>query len=124
LGPQVVVEDVRWLTPLPLWAGILAGPVAWAFDLEASYAVVKWACHTQNHEVLPLITLVSLAVVLAGAIFSWKALIRTSNETSMDGGQPRQRARFMAVLGVASSALFALQIFAGAIPHWMLDACQ
>jgi hypothetical protein len=68
--------------------------------------------------------LVSLAVVLAGAIFSWKALIRTSNETSMDGGQPRQRARFMAVLGVASCALFALQILAGAIPHWMLDACQ
>jgi hypothetical protein len=124
LGAQVAVDDVRWLTPLPLWAGILAGPVAWAFDLEASYAVVKWACHTQNHGVLPLITMVSLTVVLAGAIFSWKALIRTSNETSTDGGRPRQRARFMAVLGVASCALFALQILAGAIPHWMLDACQ
>jgi hypothetical protein len=124
LGAEVAVDDVRWLTPLPLWAGILAGPVAWAFDLEASYAVVKWVCHTQNHEVLFLITLVSLAVVLAGAIFSWKALIRTSNETSTDGGRPRQRARFMAVLGVASCALFALQILAGAIPHWMLDACQ
>jgi hypothetical protein len=124
LGAEVAVDNVRWLTPLPLWAGILAGPVAWAFDLEASYAVVKWVCHTQNHEVLFLITLVSLAVVLAGAIFSWKALIRTSNETSTDGGRPRQRARFMAVLGVASCALFALQILAGAIPHWMLDACQ
>jgi hypothetical protein len=124
LGAEVAVDDVRWLTPLPLWAGILAGPVAWAFDLEASYAVVKWVCQTQNHEVLFLITLVSLAVVLAGAIFSWKALIRTSNETSTDGGRPRQRARFMAVLGVASCALFALQILAGAIPHWMLDACQ
>lgn len=124
MGAEVAVDNVRWLTPLPLWAGILAGPVAWAFDLEASYAVVKWVCHTQNHEVLFLITLVSLAVVLAGAIFSWKALIRTSNETSTDGGRPRQRARFMAVLGVASCALFALQILAGAIPHWMLDACQ
>ena len=124
MGAQVVVDDVRWLTPLPLWAGILAGPVAWAFDLEASYAVVKWACQTQNHVVLPMITMVSLAVVLAGAISSWKALNRTSSETSMDGGQPRQRARFMAVLGVASCALFALQILAGAIPHWMLDACQ
>jgi hypothetical protein len=124
LGAQVAVDDVRWLTPLPLWAGILAGPIAWAFDLEASYAVVKWACHTQNQQVLPLITMASLAVVLAGAIFSWKALIRTSNETSTDGDRPRQRARFMAVLGVAACALFALQIVAGAIPHWMLDACQ
>jgi len=124
LGAQVAVDDVRWLTPLPLWAGILAGPIAWAFDLEASYAVVKWACHTQNQQVLPLITMASLAVVLAGAIFSWKALIRTSNETSTDGDRPRQRARFMAVLGLASCALFALQIIAGAIPHWVLDACQ
>jgi hypothetical protein len=124
LGAQAAVDDVRWLTPLPLWAGILAGPVAWAFDLEASYAVVKWACHTQNHGVLPLITMVSLAVVLAGVIFSWKALNRTSNERSTDGGQPQQRARFMAVLGLASCALFALQIIAGAIPHWVLDACQ
>ena len=124
MGAQVAVDDVRWLTPLPLWAGILAGPIAWAFDLEASYAVVKWACHTQNQQVLPLITMASLAVVLAGAIFSWKALIRTSNETSTDGDRPRQRARFMAVLGLASCGLFALQIIAGAIPHWVLDACQ
>ena len=63
MGAQVAVDDVRWLTPLPLWAGILAGPVAWAFDLEASYAVVKWVCHTQHNGVLPLITLVSLAIV-------------------------------------------------------------
>ena len=124
MGAQVAVDDVRWLTPLPLWAGILAGPVAWAFDLEASYAVVKWACHTQNQGVLPLITTVSLAVVVGGAGLSWHALMRTSNETSTDGGRPRQRARFMAILGVALCALFALQILAGAIPHWMLDACQ
>ena len=24
---------VRWLSPLPLWTGILAGPLAWALDL-------------------------------------------------------------------------------------------
>ena len=35
MGAQTAVSarDVRWLTPLPLWAGILAGPMAWAFDL-------------------------------------------------------------------------------------------
>jgi hypothetical protein len=124
LGTQVAVDDVRWLTPLPLWAGILAGPVAWAFDLEASYAVVKWACHTQNQGVFPLITIVSLAVVVGGGVLSWNALMRTSNETSTDSSRPRQRARFMAVLGLASCALFALQILAGAIPTWVLDACQ
>jgi hypothetical protein len=126
LGTQTAVDtsDVRWLTPLPLWTGILAGPIAWAFDLMASYAVVKWVCHTQRYAVLPLITIASLVVVIAAAAISWTALMRTANDTPTDGGRPRQRARFMAVLGLASCALFALQIIAGAIPHWVVDACQ
>jgi len=126
LGAKAAVETsaVRWLTPLPLWTGILAGPVAWAFDLMASYAIVKWVCVTRHYSVLPLITAASLALVSGGAIISWTALMRTANDVPTDGGRPRQRARFMAVLGLASCALFALQIIAGAIPHWVLDACQ
>ena len=126
MGAQTALDtsDVRWLTPLPLWTGILAGPIAWAFDLMASYAVVKWVCHTRTHGILPLITLASLAVVGVAAIISWKALRRTAADVPTDGGRPRQRARFMAVLGLASCALFALQIVAGAIPPWVLDACQ
>jgi len=126
LGAPVAVNagDVRWLTPLPLWTGILGGPAAWAFDLMASYAVVKWVCHTRNYAILPLITTASLAMVIGAAAISWMALRRTALDRSTDGGQPRQRARFMAVLGLASCGLFALQILAGAIPHWVLDACQ
>ena len=32
--------DARWLSPLALWTGILAGPAAWALDLSISYALV------------------------------------------------------------------------------------
>ena len=117
-------DAVRWLTPLPLWTGILAGPIAWAFDLTASYALVKWVCHTSRYGALQLITLASLAIVLGAGAVSWAALRRTADDVPTDGGRPRQRARFMAVLGLASCALFALQIIAGAIPHWVLDACQ
>jgi len=126
LGAETVVEtgDTRWLTPLPLWTGIFAGPIAWALDLTASYALVKWVCYTDAYGVLQLITVVSLAIVGGGAAISWTALMRTTNDVPTDGGRPRQRAHFMAVLGLASSALFALQIIAGAIPHWVLDACQ
>jgi hypothetical protein len=120
----VATGDVRWLAPLPLWTGILAGPIAWAFDLTASYAVVKWVCQTNNYGVLPLITIVSLAVVGGGAAMAWIALLRTTNDGPTDGGRPRQRARFMAVLGLAACALFALQILAGAIPQGVLDACH
>jgi hypothetical protein len=126
LGAQAAVnrDAVRWLTPLPLWTGILAGPIAWACDLMASYAVVSWVCQTGNYAVFPLVTLASLAVVVGGASISFTALRHTVDDAPTDGGQPRQRARFMAILGLASSALFTLQILAGAIPHGVLDACQ
>jgi hypothetical protein len=125
LGAETGVDgDVRWLTPLPLWTGIFAGPIAWAFDLSASYASVKWVCHTGTYGTLPLITVASLAVVGVAAAICLTALRRTVDDVPTDGGRPRQRARFMAVLGLASCGLFALQIVAGAIPHWVLNACQ
>jgi len=117
-------HDLRWLSPLPLWTGILAGPVAWALDLTMSYALVKWTCSSQREAPLLLMTAASLALVAGGALVSWVALQRTAADAPTDGGDPRQRARFMAILGLASSALFTLAIVAIAIPRWVLNACQ
>jgi hypothetical protein len=125
LGAQTdLAGDLRWLSPLPLWIGILAGPAAWACDLCSSYALVKWTCLSQRETVLYLITLGSLTMVACGAAVSWAALQSTAPDMPTDGGDSRQRARFMAILGLTSSALFALAIVAGAIPRWVLDACQ
>ena len=125
LGAQADLThaDVRWLSPLPLWAGLLSGPTAWGLDLGISYALVKWACATHRGDVLRLLSATALAIVAGGAVLSWQAL-RTARGEPDDGGAPRQRARFMAMLGLMSSALFALAIVAGAVPRWMLDACQ
>jgi hypothetical protein len=125
LGTQAVVaSDPRWPSPLPLWTGILAGPAAWALDLCVSYALVKWTCSSQRTLLMHLISPGCLALVLGGAAVSWWALGRTSGHTATSGGDPQARARFMAILGLTSSALFALTIVAGAIPRWVLDACQ
>ena len=121
---HVSAERVRWLTPLPLWTGILAGPVAWALDLEISYAIVKWTCAAGTERPFHLVTMLALAMTAGGAAVSWAALRRTRGDVPEDGGRPRQRARFMAILGLATSALFALTIAAAAIPWWVLDACH
>jgi hypothetical protein len=125
LGAQtdLTVADRRWLSPLPLWTGILAGPVAWAFDLEASYALVHWTCATRRVDVLHAISFVALAITMAGAVVSWIALQHVG-ASQMDAGDERARARFMAVLGLSVSLLFAMALVAGAIPRWVLDACQ
>jgi hypothetical protein len=124
LGAQADVTAVtRWTAPFPLWTGVLAGPVAWALDLCVSYAIVKWSCTVRSATVLHVMTIVALALVMTGAVTAGMALQATGKDLPTDGGTPRHRARFMAILGLTSCALFALAIFAEAIPRWVLDAC-
>ena len=113
-----------YLTPLPLWTGILTGPIVWAIDLLARYAVVKWSCRTGHSWYFDALTAASLALVAFAAVVSWNALQQTSSDEPTDGGMPRQRARFMAILGLAVSALFGLQMAAASIPNFVLDACR
>jgi hypothetical protein len=121
---DLTAADRRWLSPLPLWTGILAGPIAWALDLTSSYALVKPVCRMENSGMLALIPIICLALVASGATLSWAAFRRTAHDVPLDGGHPRQRARFMALLGLTSCVLFALQILAAAIPPSVLNACR
>jgi len=115
---------VRWLSPLPLWTGVLAGPVIWAADLTVSYALVGWACSSRQFGVLHVITLLSIVLVIAGAWICWLGLQQTRGDVPSDGGRPRERARFMAVLGLASSAFFIVAILANEMPRWVLHGCR
>ena len=106
-----------------LWLGLLAAPVAWALDLTISYAIVKWTCGSQHTFVLHLMTAMTLLMTAAGAAASWSALQRAPDEASDDGPRPIDRGRFMALLGLVSSAVFALAIVGNQIPRLLLDAC-
>jgi len=116
--------DLRWLSPLPLWTGILAGPMAFAFNLTATYALVKWTCAEDGELVLHLISVAAVLIVLGGGWISWVALQHSPEGIDTDGGTPQARARFMALFGLASSAFFLLATVANAYPQWVLDACR
>lgn len=118
----MIAGDPR--SSLLLWSGIFAGPLAWALDLGLSYALVQWTCTSGRESVLHLITLAAFVITASGGVMSWLALSRTAGTEPTDGGGAPHRARFMALFGLASSALFALTIVAGAVPRWVLDACQ
>src|SRR4051794_28795062 len=102
--------DLRWLSPLALWTGILTGPIVWGTDLTVSYALAKWTCTTQRESVLHAVLAASVVAVAVGAWVSFMALRHSTGDEPTDGPDPRQRARFMAILGLTVSALFALQI--------------
>ena len=106
------------------WAGLLAGPVAWAVDLLLSYALVQWACGGGHPAVLRIITLFSLAVIAAGALAAWQTMAASPDGASLDGSRPDDRGRFMGLLGLLACALFTLVVIAAAIPRWALDACE
>ena len=117
-------DDVRWLSPLALWTRLLSGPLAWALDLSISYAIVKWTCSSHRDGIMHAVTPAALTMIACSAMLSFAALRRTAGDVPTDGGEPRQRARFMAILGLTSSLLFAVAIVAGDIPRWVIDACH
>jgi len=80
-------------------------------------------CSSDLVQVLHLIGMIALSITAAGFAISWRALQQATHAATTDRGE-RARAAFMALLGLASAVLFAIAIVAGAIPRWMLDACQ
>ena len=106
-----------------LWTGMLLPPIAWAMDLVVRYALVKWTCGTRSTAPLQLITFGTLTLICIAALAAWRALRATPRSAPTDGGHPVERARFMAMLGLVTAALFGLATIGGAIPQWVLDAC-
>ncbi len=110
--------------PLALWTGILGPPIVWYADLTISYPLVHPACPTGSMLWLHVVTAVSLLLVAGSGLTAWSCLRSVPADAPTQGGWPVDRSRFMALVGLASSALFALAVIAQAIPRWILGPCQ
>lgn len=106
------------------WLGLLAGPIAWALNLQTNYILVQSATATGN--VLPLYftNLFFFAIAVSGGILSWRIAGRLKHESSDAPPKDLNRQRFLVHLGMLSSALFALIIVAQTIPVSMLNPAQ
>lgn len=106
-----------------LWTGVLAGPLLWFLNQQANFALTPWACRTQQVEVLHGVALTCLlGTLLAGAAAwgDWRFADERLREVRTNY---LVRGRFMAQVGVFSSALFALVIIAMWLPNLLLDPC-
>ncbi|HWK65060.1 MAG TPA: hypothetical protein VNS34_08980 [Rhizobiaceae bacterium] len=102
------------------WAGLLAGPLAWALSTQLNYALVSWQC---AHE-LPVIPLVALALVLiclAGGVLSWRAL--RLGGASFRPDRTIGTERFLALIGILSALLFGLVVLMQGAASLVLDSC-
>ena len=106
-----------------LYYGILAAPTAWMCDEGLSYMLDQHACSTGHFYVLHIITIVTAMIALSGFFIALLQLL-AAGKGNDDGGSPRDRAYFMARLGIITSLGFTLVILALAVPRWILSPCD
>jgi hypothetical protein len=113
-----------------LWAGVLTGPAAWSLQLVVNYNLEELACASANQdpgrllglgvETVVMLTniLLAVATLLAGGAALHCRRVGAKVESTGD------RAAWMAVAGVMSSALFLIIILAGFAPPFFLSVCE
>jgi hypothetical protein len=110
-----------------LWAGLLVGPVAWLALLEAQYVMSYVSCETREKWFLHAATAVAVLIVALSGWAAWRsgpaqdAQARSEPDTAITR---EVRARWMSLVGVATSIWFILVILAMEVPIVVLETCQ
>jgi len=113
--PLFVTDGISWL-------GLIAGPLAWALDEEISYALAGWSCQGQHRLLTHFVSAAALALILAGAMLSWRDWHR--REVGTADNQPPSRARFLSLGGFLLCLLFGLAVVFDTVAKFYFDPCQ
>jgi hypothetical protein len=109
---------------LLLWTSMLAGPLAFAINLQIGYALVKWACSREQAFLLPLVSVVALALTAWGAWLGWTCLAKVRDAANGEGGRRIDRSYFMAIIAIGLNALLALWVLTTMFPQAVLSPCE
>lgn len=105
------------------WIGLVAGPLAWSIDEYASYPIVGWSCQVQRPLVTHGVTVVALALIIAGALLSWRKW-RQQGAAAMDQNRPPARLRFLSLGSLLLCLLFGLAVLIDTAAKFAFDPCQ
>lgn len=129
------------VAPLLLGACIAIGPVCWSAQLLINYMLGAQICFGADHPVvgatppgydwlrptMAALVLGAIVVAVASALLSWRHWTATRDEAPgpqhhfVEVGEGRTR--FLAIWGLATSALFALVIIFVGIPLLVVPTC-
>ena len=122
------VSHERWRLAA-LWAGLLAGPLAWLTLLQVNYLFAYVACEVQRTWFMHLASAIAILLVGGAGFAAWRASHgeMTAAETlthPLSDETRKQRSRWMSLAGVACSIWFVVVIVAMEVPIIVLKECQ
>src|SRR3954464_6442579 len=98
----------RWPGLFGLTLGVVAGPIAVLVNEELIYVTNMWACGTGKHLAMHVVPLICVLVALGAGALAWGDWVRTGRGIEDEAATIDARSRFLALTGMAVSALSAL----------------
>jgi hypothetical protein len=95
-----------------LWFPIVVPPLAALAQQSSMYALVARECAEQQRLPLHVVAAIALLVTLFGVAVAWRHWSAVGVAAPEDSGDARSHTRFLAIVGIAVSAIMALAVIA------------
>jgi hypothetical protein len=122
-GEIEAARFTRWPGLLSLSAGLLVGPIAALFNQGLIYVANMWACGAGTRLALHVVPALCLAVSVGAGLLARADWARVGRGTHAEEATVSSRSRFLALSGMATSALSALVILAQWLAIFVFDPC-
>ena len=122
--PNERVRLTRWPGLLSLTLGIVVGPIAVLANEELIYVTNMWACGTGKQLAMHVVPIICLVVTFGAGLLAWRDWDRVGRGVEDEAATIDSRSRFLALGGMAISALSALLILAQWLAIFVFGACM
>jgi hypothetical protein len=106
------------------WSIVLVPAMAMLVHVGLGYAVVNWACVKGSRTLIHVTAVAALLAALAAGVLARGEWRRGGGRRTDEEPDAAARARFLGVLGMASSALFSVSIVAQWLANVYLAPCD
>ena len=122
--PDERTRFTRWPGLLSLSIGVLLGPIAVLVNEELIYVTNMWACGMGKQPMMHIVPIVCLLATIGAGLLARRDWIRVGRGIEEEAATIDSRTRFLALGGMAISALSALIILAQWLAIFVFGACM
>ena len=117
-------QEQQATTPKALWMLIVAGPAIVAIEMEINFVLVRQACSAQRSHALYAVVVGAMLLTIGTILVAVSLWRRAGAIWPTEAVDLANRIRFIAAVGVLSSAMSLLLILAHGIATVNFDPCQ